>query len=325
MPKLSITGKGMTIWVTRDCEKDVHDAIIAETKDAKFSHLNFKVANGVLASGIDEQGVDHVKHLIELLREAIPGIKIIGWHYVFGDNPTGEAAIAIQRCNELALDAYAIDAEREYKGKNLAAVQFTTALRSSLFLPIGLYSYRYPSLHPELPWKEFRARCDFDMPQVYWQDAHNPDVQLEASWTEFSLMTPKLDYLPCGSAYRAGDWVPTAEDINKFSDKAVAMGLPGITFWEWGRTRMYAEQLWPVIKAYDWPSEEPMPLPKGIIVTATNNVPVRLKAGAGKIIGIALTGWRYIPSEQATDINGNVWYCISPGWIPATATKSIEV
>jgi len=324
MTALNITGKGMAIWVTRDCEEDDHNAIIAECKAANLKHLNFKVANATSPSGIDTTGEDHVKHLSILLREAIPDIKIMGWHYVFGDNPTGEAAIAIQRCNELKLDAYCIDAEAEYKGKKLAATQFMSTLRSAIDIPVGLYSYRYPSLHPELPWKEFRARCDFDIPQVYWQNAHNPDVQLEASWTEFSLMTPQLPYIPCGSAYKAGTWVPTVSDINKFLDKAVAMGLPAANFWEWGRTKMYAPELWPAIANYQWPSEEPMPLPKGLIVSAPNNAPIRNKPNAGKIIGLALYGWKFIPSEQV-EVEGKLWYSLNPGWIPATSVQPIDV
>lgn len=324
MPKFTNAGKGMTIWVVRDCEKGNLDKIILEIKDGKFSHINIKVANSTIASNI-ENGIDLAKQLIDKCRAEVPGIKIMGWHYVFGDNPSGEAAIAIKRCHELGLDAYAIDAEKEYKNKPMAATIFMNILRAAIDIPVGLYSYRYPSVHPELPWKEFRAKCDFDIPQVYWQEAHNPDVQLEASWTEFSLMTPKLDYIPCGSAYLAGEWVPTEDDIKKFLNKAVSMGLSGANFWEWGRTRMYAEQLWPVIKAYEWPSEEPMPLPKAVIISALNNTTVRAKPNGGKILGVAITGWKFIPSEMATDANGKVWYCISPGWILASATKSIEV
>ena len=54
-----------------------------------------------------------------------------------------------------------------------------TRLRASLpTFPFALSSYRYPTLHPALPWEAFLEKCDYNMPQVYWMEAHNPSDQL---------------------------------------------------------------------------------------------------------------------------------------------------
>ena len=62
-----------------------------------------------------------------------------------------------------------IDVEREYKdaGKSKAAATFMNRLRAALpHIPVALCSYRFPSYHPQIPWKVFLERCDLNMPQV---------------------------------------------------------------------------------------------------------------------------------------------------------------
>ena len=64
--------------------------------------------------------------------------------------------MAIRRIRQFNLDGYVLDVEKEYKqaGKKAAARRFMSQLRSAYpALPIALSSYRYPSLHPQVPWE----------------------------------------------------------------------------------------------------------------------------------------------------------------------------
>jgi hypothetical protein len=184
------------------------------------------------------------------------GIQSLGWHYVYGYDPIGEADIAIQRVQTLGVQGYVIDAESQYKlpGRDVAARIFMDRLRQ--FLPdmmIALSSYRFPTYHPQLPWVEFLEKCDYNMPQVYWVEAHNPGEQLTRSLREFEAITPFRPLIPTGSAYLQGDWQPTVAEINEFLQTARALNISAANFWEWGHTRLYLPELWEAVADYPWP------------------------------------------------------------------------
>jgi hypothetical protein len=186
---MAIQGKGFMIWKVPNCEGGNAANIAAVAKAAGLAHVWIKIADGPYAYNIDKNTkADLVAPVVQELHAR--KIQVLGWHYVYGDNPIGEAQIAVKRINELSLDGYAIDAEVEYKqpGRDVAARSFMSELRKGIppnTVPVGLCSFRYPKLHPQLPWKDFLDKCDYNMPQVYWQAAHNPGDQLRSSVNEF--------------------------------------------------------------------------------------------------------------------------------------------
>ena len=122
--------------------------------------------------------------------------------------------------------------------------------------PIALSSYRYPSLHP-LPWNEFLAKCDYNMPQVYWLKAHNPGDQLTKTLREFE--SPRIKYrppiIPTGAAFREHGWEPTLDEIQEFLDTARDLKLKAANFWEWYACREMLEpkhKIWNLIADYQW-------------------------------------------------------------------------
>nr|MBI2905973.1 hypothetical protein [Chloroflexota bacterium] len=174
---MALTGKGFFTWQLKNCEGANAEAIANKAQAANLSHAVVKVADTTFAYGYDSQNNDITAPVVRALHNR--GMQVWGWHYVKGNDPAGEARAAVQRCQQLAVDGYVIDAEAEYKesGKSAAARTFMSALRASLpNLPIALSSYRYPSYHTTLPWREFLEKCDLNMPQVYWEQAHNPDT-----------------------------------------------------------------------------------------------------------------------------------------------------
>jgi len=257
---MTLRGKGYFVWRIPYCENGDVNAIANLAQQASFTHVLIKVADGAYSYNIDPNGVDLVPPLVQALHAR--NILAYGWHYIYGDYPTNEADKAIQRINQLHLDGYALDVEAEYKqpGKDAAARTFMTRLRNALpNFPIALCSYRFPTYHPQVPWTVFLEKCDTNMPQVYWEQAHNPGDQLERCVREFQAMTPFRPIIPVGSAYIRGTWAPTLSDILEFLQTAQSLNLTAANFWEWSNTRRNLPEVWNLIRDYPWSAIPPPP------------------------------------------------------------------
>jgi hypothetical protein len=251
---MTLQGKGFFIWKIRDTENGDANAIANLAHKAKLTHVLIKIADGSNSYNIDSAtGVDLIPPVAKALRAR--AIQVWGWHYVYGYDPIGEANIAIQRIHQLGLDGYVIDAEAEYKqpGKADAASRFMSQLRGALpNFPIALSSYRYPSYHPQIPWKQFLEKCDFNMPQVYWVLNHNPAEQLNRSLQEFQTLVPFRPVIPTGAAFKEHGWMPTTEDEDEFMRTAQSLHLEAVNFWEWSNCRLNLPTIWDAIRDYDW-------------------------------------------------------------------------
>jgi hypothetical protein len=247
--------KGFYIWKIPNCENGDPESIALTAYNAGLTHVLIKIANGIYNYNYD---TSTKKDLIEPVADALHkrNIKVWGWHYVFGDLPIDEAKTAIQQINRLPLDGYMIDAESEYKGKYTPCRIFMKELRSALpDFPIALSSFRYPKIHNDLPWKDFLTYCDFNMPQVYWEQSHNPAYQLERSLNEFqTVVEPFRPIIPTGVAYCAGGWCPSSSEIIEFMNQAVSLKMSAVNFWSWDYCRIKLPQLWETIAAFNWPS-----------------------------------------------------------------------
>jgi hypothetical protein len=255
---MSLQGKGFFLWQIRNCENGNAAAIANAAQAAGFTHALLKVADGNYSYNIDSNGMDLIQPVVQALHAK--GIQSLGWHYIYGDDPVGEASKAVQRIQQTGVDGYVLDVEGEYKdpGKGKAATQFMDRLRASYpRLPVALCSYRFPSYHPQVPWKEFLERCDYNMPQVYWQFSHNPADQLARCINEFQNITPFRPIIPVGSAYRSGSWVASPEEVVIFLQTAQSLNLSAANFWEWSNCRSYIPEAWNAIAAYSWSSAAP--------------------------------------------------------------------
>lgn len=271
-----------------------------EAQVAGISHVIVKVLDGTRrgnspgypAEGNVWDGVDLVPPLIQEFRRV--GIEVWGFHAVYGY--AAEAAVALSTMDKLGLDGWVIDAESSMKGKHTAARRYMVDVRANTSLPLALSSYRYPSLHPELPWKEYLENgIDINMPQVYWEQAHNAAVQLNRSVLEFEnlyaqLRIPHVPIFPTGAAYSSGNWTVTDSDINSFMTEAKQLVaqkriMDGVNFWEWywakDKTRV-----WPTIGAFEW-GTNPVPPPP--------NVPYAI--GRGRVLATAGLSIRDFPAR----------------------------
>lgn len=249
-----LQGKGFFVWKVRDCENGDSQAIATQAAQSGLTHLLVKIADGTYSYNIDPSGVDMVPSIVSACHAQ--GILVYGWQYIYGADPVGEANKAIQRVQQTGVDGFVIDVEKEFKepGKNQAAQKYMDRLRAAFpNLPLALSSYRFPSYHPQIPWGIFLERCDLNMPQVYWVQAHNPAEQLERCVREFQAMTPYRPIVPTGSAYKSGGWQATPDEVNAFLDKALQLNLSGANFWEWANCRTYISEVWRAIARFEWP------------------------------------------------------------------------
>ncbi len=106
---MTLLGKGYYIWQIWNCEGGDPVAIASKAKSAGLSHVLVKIADGILLYNVDKNSKqDLVPPLIEACRRE--GIQVWGWHYIRGNNPVGEARIAVQRSLALGVDGYVIGA-----------------------------------------------------------------------------------------------------------------------------------------------------------------------------------------------------------------------
>lgn len=260
---MKLQGKGFFIWKIRECESGDIQAIASLAAQAGLTHVLIKIADGTYSYNLDPSGVDLVPGLVRALHDR--GIQAWGWHYIYGNDPVGESNKAIQRINQTGVDGFVIDVEKEFKapGRDLVAVRFMDRLRTAYpDLPVALSSYRFPSYHPRIPWKEFLERCNYNMPQVYWVLAHNPSDQLINSVREFQGVIPYRPVIPTGSAYKSGSWQATPEDVVSFLKTAQELNLSAVNFWEWSNCRRYLPGVWNAIAQYNWAAG---PAPKDIV------------------------------------------------------------
>jgi hypothetical protein len=251
---MTLAGKGMFIWRVRGCENGDVQAIANLAQAAGLTHVFLKVADGNFSYNIDTKtGEDLAGALTKALKAK--NIQVYGWHYVYAYDPLAEADRGIQRVQQLGLDGYVIDAEVEYKDQNRSARLYMDRLRAGLgTLPIGLSSYRFPALHPGLPWSEFLLKCDFNMPQVYWIKSHNPGDQLKRCLQMFQKITPFRPIIPTGAIFKHGDWAPSLGEINEFIQTTRNLNMTAVNFWEWSKARLYLPEHWNLFAAFNWES-----------------------------------------------------------------------
>ena len=267
---MALQGKGFFIENLSECEGGEPGPILAAAQAAGLSHVVVKIADGTIPTGVNAAGVDFTAPVVETLHAA--GIAVWGWHYIYGDNPGAEAALAITRTQALGLDGYVVSAGVEYErpGKSSGARQFIATIHSALKVSVALSSYRFPYYHPKFPWSDFLSLCDLHMPLVFWEQVHDASEQLIESKRQCDSLPNARPYIPTGAAYSAPGWNPTAQDIIDFLDTAQALSLPAVNFFKWDTCQINLPLTWQAIASFPWPaSSQSIPAMRSLTTTAS--------------------------------------------------------
>lgn len=247
-------GKGWFIWVITQTMKGDPQALAQAARNAGIEHLFFHIHDGYLNEKRVPGGAD-LTPFIDTCTAL--GIECWGWGAVYKSTWSQGCDRVIEAFNKYPkLVGYILDAEAPIKGAYAEAMAIMNKLRYHLpNIPIGLSSYRFPHYHMTLPWKEFRAKCDFDIPQVYWEQSTGDtagSVQLQSSYNEFKAMDVKLPFVATGSAYIVGNWKPTINQIKGFFEKAKELKLNGVDFWVWYQSQRDLPAVFTYIQEYKY-------------------------------------------------------------------------
>jgi len=261
-----LNGKGMYIHKIKDVEGGDGKTAATEAYNAGLTHILIKILDGPWEYN-QRPIYSHTGKLTgwedDILGPFIEpfqahGIEVWGWQYVYHRYPKDEAMAAHERVEKFGLNGFIIDAESQAKRNAQYAGVYMNNL-VGLRVPVGLSSYRYPELHPELNWKVYFAGCDLVMPQVYWQGASNSGEQLSLSHQQYIKIT-NLPYYPTGSAYCEHGWCATPGQVEKFMITAEALKMPAVNFWDWRNARAIPG-MWDAISVYDYgDTPEPPPI-----------------------------------------------------------------
>ena len=255
-------GIGLYVWNV----EDMPDNWEAEFQDMDITWIAVKIADGVNSSNLrrlpDGSKVDDIlMPFVQSARQV--GMQVLGWQYAYGFNPEDEAEKAARRMGKFALDGFIIDAEHQYKGKHAQAKQYSKMLRQLMpDIPIGLSTYRFPELHPTLPYEKFLDICKFNAPQVYW-NAGKAGVELAESHRQYAKIK-SLPFIAAGrSYYGEGFPKPTPAETTEFLTVARGLNCPAALFWSadrlWHRTQPLPE-ICKAIADYKWVGTgEPIP------------------------------------------------------------------
>lgn len=83
---MALTGKGMMIWKIPSCEEGNPSKIASVAKAAGFTHVLIKIADGTYSYNVNRTtNIDLVPPVVSSLKAQ--GLKVWGWHYIYGDNP----------------------------------------------------------------------------------------------------------------------------------------------------------------------------------------------------------------------------------------------
>jgi Putative peptidoglycan binding domain len=216
-------GDAMWIWNVPRSEGGDPNAIVARARAHGVETVFVKSGDGARYWSQFSPG------LVAALKAG--GLRVCGWQYVYGGDPSGEAAVAAAAV-ETGADCFIIDAEREYEGRYAQAQTYVRALRTAAGpdYPIGMSSFPYVDYHPSFPYSEFFAPggAQFNVPQVYWKTiGDSVDESLEHTY-RFNRPYGR-PVVPAGQAYDA----TTQDDILRFRDVAAAQGSAGVNWWVW--------------------------------------------------------------------------------------------
>jgi hypothetical protein len=249
------SGKTMFLWRQANCGS-IH-AIQAKCLELGLTSVNVKVANG--------NYLDTSLHpLITALRSV--GLKVGGWHYVYGGvyydksvgawkvvpstAPDKEAVVSRQAIEEYNLDYFEIDAEKEYKidlgglpsAEERAQIYMSKLAPNTLDIPVGLSTYRFPAYHLGFPFGAFMANgIAYVAPQVYWQPpsaSRGPYHETVISYDQYSGLMDTygvfLAYIPAGRCYIGDGYAspgPGYDDTKLFLDTCHTKNFSGCSFW----------------------------------------------------------------------------------------------
>ena len=280
---------GWYIWQIENTEGGNPAAIARVAKENGITDVMLKVADGTNNFGLAGK-IDMVPGVIAALRSI--GVTVWGWQYIYGFSPLVEARCGAERCNSLGLDRFIFDVESELKmSGNLALGLQASEIYLNQFIQMcpnvirAFSSYRWPSYHPDFPWKPWYEKCQIAMPQVYWLQAANAGAQLTRSISEYTTYAPKLKIMPTGAAWKENGWRVTPDQVYEFIQVAKTHNLELVSWWDWQQCRRDLPDVWEAIRINLTTPPTPPIVSTDVRLTAIESQLVALSGETSSLVG----------------------------------------
>lgn len=255
------------------------------------------------------------------------GLKIFGYLYTAGQNVPGEIAMTDYIFQQGA-DGLVYDAEIEWEtvGGNAAArsalaTQLCSAVRSNWpnkFM--GLSTWPYRAVHPNLPYKEFAYHCDVIMPQAYWIELGvTPTAcvtRVNNEWTSWKngltgIWTNAIKpFLMTGQGWSSSSGTVTPAQITEFENALRTIANPvspgGFKAVDYWRAELHPAGIWDAIRT-------------NFLANPYSNAPV-IQFVPTVTVGATTANIAW-PTDQVAD--GVVEYGLSSGYGNATTNASL--
>ena len=220
-------GNGMWIWYVNQSNGGDPSAIIAQARAHDVKTVFVKSGDG---------GSSYWSQFSPELVSALKGggLNVCAWQFVYGDRPSGEAALGA-RAVQAGADCLIIDAEGQYEGKYASASTYIRELRQQIggSYPVGIAPFPYVDYHASFPYSVFLApgAAEANLPQMYWK-AIGTSVEENFAHTYTWNRIYKRPIYPLGQTYQN----PPAGEIVRFRQVAQAYGATGVSWWVWSET-----------------------------------------------------------------------------------------
>jgi len=231
-------GKGMWLYQLSMAEGGDAVKVVNRAKAVGLTHVYLRL--GSSKGGFYDQA--ELDKLLPVAHAA--GLKVVGWDFVYLDDPAADAARAKSEIDYVTpsgdrIDAFSADIETASEGVNLSA-DGAAAYGAKLRALVGpnyplIATVPRPSAKRPFPFAEATASFDAIAPMVYWQ---NRDPATDVAGAIATLAPLGKPILPVGQAYNGGseggpDRDPPKEQLVAFMDTAMAKGALGVSFWVW--------------------------------------------------------------------------------------------
>jgi hypothetical protein len=215
----------MWIWQLPKAERGNRAAIVRRARKSNIRTLFIKAGDG------RNNWRQFTPSMVRYFHDR--GLKVCGWHYVYGRRPATEATVSANAIRDGA-DCMIIDAEAEYEGRYSAADTYMTSLREQVggSTPVALAGFPYVDYHPGFPYSVFfrPGGAQYNLPQMYWRAI---GTSVERVFTHTYRWNQPYDrpIYPLGQIWQR----PPARDIKRFRRLAMAYGATGTSWWEWSQ------------------------------------------------------------------------------------------
>jgi hypothetical protein len=325
------------IWQLEEC--GTPEQLAQLCVDYNIGAVSVKLLNGTARYNF-KHGDKYIRSFVDALHAV--GVDFEGWSYNYVEYPGPQGDAIMERAEKFDIDTWQINIEGEFKatGAGNAFVTLSSKLQNRGFY-VSVCSYRYPEMHPQIPWKRIdnQEAVDGWSPQVYWALANNPVEQLEKCLRQYEAISGKpvspmgpgfgdTFSTPTGKVY----WEPKVSELEAFRSSCLAKNIPEV-YWfrlEWLTKRKRWEMLSAITgKSPSTPPPEPPPVGVPSVVQIRGLDPdefLRMRDDVwGGVVAMTWNGSKFDVMAAKSDSKDRVWYQVGKSiWIGSWYTKILR-